>query len=285
MKLIGLVNESCKVANCRVVIVGIKANNDTMVSSILSDDVRSVAGQTQSTTPRSATTASDSVDADPADEANKQCSVPPGCWIAVLVISMALLGAGMLALAGFFIGSLVVGAFGVVLPWCLLLKRRQDDDEPVVPRPREQTIILVPNRMSKSEMERRLVPHESVTEECCEICLGEMTALSIDNKDIVRSPNPACSHVFHKKCILKWLRESLTCPCCRETYLPVTEQVVEEQGVATRGQEHDELTDEEPATPLDQEEENDPLDYTIRVVSYNLDDSDEESNDDEEFPA
>ncbi len=42
----------------------------------------------------------------------------------------------------------------------------------------------------------------------CSICQEEYKT-----KEYKRELN--CDHVFHKKCIDKWLKTHLTCPCCR----------------------------------------------------------------------
>lgn len=39
----------------------------------------------------------------------------------------------------------------------------------------------------------------------CTICLNEVKAVPL-----------TCGHVFHKKCIDKWLKENSSCPNCRE---------------------------------------------------------------------
>lgn len=199
----------------------------------------------------------------------RKCSVHPACWIAVLIISLAFIGAGILAAYGLFIHAALVAALGVVLYF--LNPRHQDYDESVAPHEHTRTILIqVPHQMSKSEMEQRLIPHENVTEGCCEICLADITIFS--NKDIVRSPNPACSHVFHKQCILKWLAQSLTCPCCREVYLPTVEKV--EEGIAVIEQEDflDEYRESEMTPHID-------------IFNYNIAPSNLVDSNDEEFWA
>jgi hypothetical protein len=51
--------------------------------------------------------------------------------------------------------------------------------------------------------------------DCCSICLE-----SFQNGDeMCASPNQACSHVFHRDCILDWLLTHEICPICRRNYL------------------------------------------------------------------
>ncbi|VFQ67984.1 unnamed protein product [Cuscuta campestris] len=50
----------------------------------------------------------------------------------------------------------------------------------------------------------------SCEEELCAVCLAEL----VGGEGIIRL-EPCCSHVFHKDCILVWLRKNQTCPLCR----------------------------------------------------------------------
>jgi hypothetical protein len=43
----------------------------------------------------------------------------------------------------------------------------------------------------------------------CAICLAEYT----HGEAVMGSNN--CRHVFHAKCLMKWLGKSQECPCCR----------------------------------------------------------------------
>mmetsp|Transcript_19114 Transcript_19114/g.28055 ORF Transcript_19114/g.28055 Transcript_19114/m.28055 type:complete len:131 (+) Transcript_19114:180-572(+) len=49
----------------------------------------------------------------------------------------------------------------------------------------------------------------------CSICLADHN----DGDTVCWSKNPACSHAFHKDCILTWLMRSKLCPCCRKDYV------------------------------------------------------------------
>ncbi|KAK4757308.1 hypothetical protein SAY87_018609 [Trapa incisa] len=56
-----------------------------------------------------------------------------------------------------------------------------------------------------------LVPNDEIEgDEYCSICCDEY----INNNDstIIKTP---CSHMYHFKCILKWLRDNSGCPLCR----------------------------------------------------------------------
>ena len=51
----------------------------------------------------------------------------------------------------------------------------------------------------------------------CIICLSPYSAGDV----VAWSANKKCPHVFHRKCVLKWLvnKASLDCPCCRENFV------------------------------------------------------------------
>jgi hypothetical protein len=46
--------------------------------------------------------------------------------------------------------------------------------------------------------------------ECCNICC------STYNKGEYKRVIPSCQHVFHKKCVDKWLKTNGSCPLCRD---------------------------------------------------------------------
>eukprot|EP00980_Cylindrotheca_fusiformis_P006959 scaffold1469_cov119-Cylindrotheca_fusiformis.AAC.3 len=53
----------------------------------------------------------------------------------------------------------------------------------------------------------------------CDICF-----MDYEVGDLVAwSPNPGCTHCFHKECILDWLEYNITCPNCRKDYLSCKE--------------------------------------------------------------
>jgi Ring finger domain len=49
----------------------------------------------------------------------------------------------------------------------------------------------------------------------CAICLDEYA----DGDDVCISYNRRCKHVFHRSCIINWLMNDETCPCCRQIFL------------------------------------------------------------------
>ncbi|XP_057523554.1 uncharacterized protein LOC130803465 [Amaranthus tricolor] len=71
----------------------------------------------------------------------------------------------------------------------------------------------VPNTsqsLSKIKQTIRFATEEELREDCtCSICLENMSNDG-DNLKIIR-----CKHVFHRKCLLKWLSKKQSCPCCR----------------------------------------------------------------------
>jgi hypothetical protein len=49
----------------------------------------------------------------------------------------------------------------------------------------------------------------------CSICLDAFK----NGDEMCASPNQACSHIFHRDCILDWLLKHEICPICRRNYL------------------------------------------------------------------
>lgn len=49
--------------------------------------------------------------------------------------------------------------------------------------------------------------------ECCNICCANYTIGEY------KRTIPNCKHVFHKKCIDKWLKKNSTCPMCRDNLI------------------------------------------------------------------
>jgi Ring finger domain len=72
----------------------------------------------------------------------------------------------------------------------------------------------------------------------CDICLMDYQV----GDEVTISHNPECSHIFHKECILEWVRKRQTCPCCRRNYLRRrNSKRLEEQGSEVSIIGHDDL--------------------------------------------
>ncbi|CAL4890863.1 unnamed protein product [Urochloa decumbens] len=63
------------------------------------------------------------------------------------------------------------------------------------------------------EEEKTEAPASSATA-CCAVCLGEYAG-----GEVLRVL-PACAHVFHQRCVDRWLRLHPTCPVCRSPPVP-----------------------------------------------------------------
>ena len=61
-----------------------------------------------------------------------------------------------------------------------------------------------------------------VSELTCCICLEKYEG----GDEIGWSRNPKCKHVFHKECIIEWLRKQENCPMCRK---PFYKRIIEKQ--------------------------------------------------------
>jgi hypothetical protein len=49
---------------------------------------------------------------------------------------------------------------------------------------------------------------------CCPICLN-----NYESDDVVAGSSKRCRHIFHKSCLVRWLRNQSSCPCCRQELL------------------------------------------------------------------
>ena len=49
-------------------------------------------------------------------------------------------------------------------------------------------------------------PH-AAEKKCCSICLADL-----DTERVLKLP---CEHIFHKECLMGWLKRSTVCPLCR----------------------------------------------------------------------
>ncbi len=61
--------------------------------------------------------------------------------------------------------------------------------------------------------------NEMYSPRVCPICMESYT----DGDDIAWSYNEACTHVFHRECIVRWLMKNDDCPMCRASYLANTD--------------------------------------------------------------
>ncbi|CAL4897653.1 unnamed protein product [Urochloa decumbens] len=57
-------------------------------------------------------------------------------------------------------------------------------------------------------------PAKTPAASCCAVCLGEYAG-----GEVLRVL-PACAHVFHQRCVDRWLRLHPTCPVCRSPPVP-----------------------------------------------------------------
>ncbi|CAH9097739.1 unnamed protein product [Cuscuta epithymum] len=86
------------------------------------------------------------------------------------------------------------------------------------PLPLSVPEISVGPGLSKTEasrLKRKRFNGENKSEadaEVCSVCLGEHK-----EGDVITPLGPSCSHRFHNKCIVKWLKRKPTCPVCRST--------------------------------------------------------------------
>jgi hypothetical protein len=89
----------------------------------------------------------------------------------------------------------------------------------------------------QQQLQKTLCPQEEATlstQQVCPICLSNY--LDTPEEQVCGSPNPKCTHMFHTDCILKWLEQKPTCPCCRAFYIldvptPTTTSVLQHDTV------------------------------------------------------
>ena len=53
----------------------------------------------------------------------------------------------------------------------------------------------------------------------CSICLVCLDAEQEEEKEIVEIVRTNCGHVFHSKCLAKWVPHNTTCPMCRQSII------------------------------------------------------------------
>ncbi|GKY93412.1 hypothetical protein MPSEU_000308800 [Mayamaea pseudoterrestris] len=59
------------------------------------------------------------------------------------------------------------------------------------------------------------ISQDAESSSCCPICLDDFSA----GAQVSKSFNRQCHHIFHHACILNWLLQDETCPCCRQSFL------------------------------------------------------------------
>mmetsp|Transcript_55918 Transcript_55918/g.167527 ORF Transcript_55918/g.167527 Transcript_55918/m.167527 type:complete len:187 (-) Transcript_55918:36-596(-) len=66
-----------------------------------------------------------------------------------------------------------------------------------------------------------------------ELCSNDVCPICLDpfliGEKVAPSRTAPCVHVFHKSCIVSWLKRNDTCPCCRADYLKVVSEKGEER--------------------------------------------------------
>ena len=118
---------------------------------------------------------------------------------------------------------------------------RDEDDAPTVedlvqglepvrlvmdPRVIDRTLLLVPTTPEDPDLSQAIKADD--LQECC-ICMEAFDASSSSSTDMVRTKT--CGHVYHHKCILRWIRgdwqgdtsrraRRTTCPMCRSDLRP-----------------------------------------------------------------
>ena len=55
---------------------------------------------------------------------------------------------------------------------------------------------------------------DSDDDDCCAICLNPY----LDTDIVAGSKDHYCRHLFHKRCLVRWLERQSTCPCCRQEW-------------------------------------------------------------------
>jgi hypothetical protein len=76
----------------------------------------------------------------------------------------------------------------------------------------EDVIRMIPASESSIKELLKRVRIGNNGKDACTVCLEE---LSTTHAGISYAMQMSCQHVFHRKCILRWLKESHYCPVCR----------------------------------------------------------------------
>jgi len=104
-----------------------------------------------------------------------------------------------------FVYLLFFGIFQLLLIGYITTKKIEDDD-----RIEQTTIAMVETiitTMNDMHIMEEGIDYKNITSgKECSICLDDESDIKLN----------ACSHEFHKKCIIIWIKEKPTCPVCRK---------------------------------------------------------------------
>lgn len=201
--------------------------SDSTVSPAMRQAVASVEAAAAAERQAAASVASNNNDEINA-ETTPTSSVHPACWITLLVFCLVPTIVGLLVVFGLFAIPVVMLACVGVSAFCTTSQNQPSNNGNEETTAMNSSVEIQQEElktMSRSEMKQKLIPYEP-RQGCCEICLVDFSDSSF-KKTIVGSPNPICSHKFHEECILNWLENKPTCPCCRALYLSSSTDVEE----------------------------------------------------------
>jgi hypothetical protein len=89
----------------------------------------------------------------------------------------------------------------------------------------DETVLHVLKKLKPNHfIKKHLPPYKKATSDhaadTCSICLDHYTTATYTR-------TLPCGHMFHKKCVDKWLKQTFHCPYCRHTYPIPLEKVVD----------------------------------------------------------
>ncbi|CAH8367172.1 unnamed protein product [Eruca vesicaria subsp. sativa] len=92
-------------------------------------------------------------------------------------------------------------------------------NDPVLSRLITDRIVLESSGRTKDLSQGPLLITTTKVEGTCAVCLEDM--LEEESEQALCQP-PDCSHVFHEDCLIKWLNRHDSCPLCRQSTNPLT---------------------------------------------------------------
>jgi len=95
------------------------------------------------------------------------------------------------------IATCLKDCFGYFCGYFKNIRERRNENEKIKQKNREVNKIL----------EKTFITTDYNKNDSCSICLDKLTSNVIKLK---------CNHIYHKGCIMPWLKESNSCPLCRE---------------------------------------------------------------------